>query len=135
MFCTSCVTEWVSAAQYYQQFGHTIPSENALKRGASATVDDNGAGGSGTVSLIFAHFKAREEEDRKGYFRSKCPKTSKRSEVVNQSDVNSEATESHHWCHDTKLGRCSEHKEGITLPTRPKRTARMPAKNKDVVFS
>ena len=81
MFCSSCGTECVSAAQFCHQCGNTIsPNENALKRDASA-VDDN-TSGSGTAPLTFAQFKAHKEEDRKGYFRSKHPKP------ANQADVN-----------------------------------------------
>ena len=80
----------ISAAQFCRQCGNTIsPNENALKRDASA-VDDNGTGGSGTAPLTFAQFKARKEEDRKGYFRRKRPKTAKGPRVLNQADVNSE---------------------------------------------
>ena len=90
MFCSSCGTECVSTAQFCHQCGNTIsPNENALKRDASA-VDDNGTGGSGTAPLTFAQFKVRKEEDRKGYFRSKRPKTAKGPRVLNQADVNSE---------------------------------------------
>lgn len=73
-------------AKFCHQCGQLMNIGNASRRGTSG-FDNSRASGSETVALTFSQFKARKEEDRKEYCRSKRPNKAK---LAYQSDVNSD---------------------------------------------
>ena len=91
MFCFSCGGECPSTANFCRQCGQQLAVEQDSKKDVLSAVDDNAAGsscrsgnGSASATLTFSQFKARKEEDRRGYFRRKRP--AKRPKLVHQPD-------------------------------------------------
>ena len=73
MFCSSCDAECSSSAKFWGQINEAVKQ-------TSKKVDEGGA----SVALTFKQFKTRKEEDRKGYFRNKCP--AKKAKLAHQPD-------------------------------------------------
>ena len=96
MFCSSCGGGCPSTANFCHRCGQQLKLSQDSRKDVCYADDDSVARSTSSLQLsstssstvTFAQFKARKEEDRRGYFR--CKRPAKRTKVVHQPD-NSDA--------------------------------------------